>query len=58
MQRGTGCSIWQQVFLKGNLDEYADKIIRVGHMANISLDEMKTFLKILKETLQELRSSE
>lgn len=38
-------------------DEYADKIIRIGHMANISFDEMKTFLSVLKETLKELRAS-
>lgn len=34
--------------------DYSDKLLRIGHMANISEAEMNEFLNILSETLKEL----
>ncbi len=33
--------------------DYSDKLLRIGHMANITKEEMDTFLSVLTETLKE-----
>lgn len=41
-------------YLATGQDEYKERLLRIGHMANISLEEMVSFLKSLEATLKEL----
>jgi len=40
-------------YLATGQDEFKERLLRIGHMANITPDEMKDFLEVLKSTLKE-----
>jgi aspartate aminotransferase-like enzyme len=41
-------------YLATGQDDYKDKLLRIGHMANITPKEMKDFLEVLTATLKEM----